>query len=194
MLRSQPQGRRGPLIVVPLETPAGIFTAHFSESGLARLDFPSEASAPFSAGSMSLPPLIRKWTRLTREAVLRILSGKAVEALPPLDLSAGTSFQQRVWSALRRIGPGETRSYLEVATAIGNPKATRAVGGACGANPIPLLIPCHRVLASGHKLGGFSGGLAWKKRLLMVEAKPISSRPDGAGEMIPRQGSLAFDH
>jgi O-6-methylguanine DNA methyltransferase len=182
------------LIVVPLETPAGIFTAHFSESGLARLDFPSETPAPFPGDSINLPPLIRKWTTLTREAVLRILSGKRAAALPPLDLSAGTAFQQRVWSALGRIGSGETRSYLEIAIAVGNPQATRAVGGACGANPIPLLIPCHRVLASGHKLGGFSGGLAWKKRLLMAEAKPVSSGTDGAGRMNSRQGSLAFDH
>ena len=83
--------------------------------------------------------------------------------------SAGTEFQQRVWSALKEIPSGETRSYGEVAASIRSPKATRAVGSACGANPIPVLIPCHRVLASGGRLGGFSGGLDWKRRLLMVE-------------------------
>ena len=64
---------------------------------------------------------------------------------------------------------GQTFSYGEVAKAIGRPKAVRAVGGACGANPIPVLIPCHRVLAAGGKIGGFSGGLDWKRTLLARE-------------------------
>ena len=64
---------------------------------------------------------------------------------------------------------GQTKSYAEVANAIGRPKATRAVGQACGANPIPVLIPCHRVLAANHKLGGFSAGLSWKEKLLDIE-------------------------
>jgi O-6-methylguanine DNA methyltransferase len=74
-----------------------------------------------------------------------------------------------VWAALRKIKPAQTQSYGEIASAIGNPKAVRAVGGACGANPIPLLVPCHRVLAANQKIGGFSGGLAWKRRLLAIE-------------------------
>lgn len=64
---------------------------------------------------------------------------------------------------------GRTQSYGEIATTIGNPKAVRAVGGACGANPIPVLVPCHRVLAAQNKLGGFSSGLDWKKKLLARE-------------------------
>jgi O-6-methylguanine DNA methyltransferase len=95
--------------------------------------------------------------------------------LPPLDLAAGTIFQQRVWAALREIEPGRTRSYSEIAAAVGTPKATRAVGSACGANPIPLIVPCHRVVASGGKLGGFSGGLDWKKHLLMAEGTWLDS-------------------
>jgi len=61
---------------------------------------------------------------------------------------------------------GRTQSYGELAAAIGNPKAVRAVGGACGANPIPVLVPCHRVLAANQKIGGFSSGLEWKRKLL----------------------------
>ncbi len=64
---------------------------------------------------------------------------------------------------------GRTQSYGEIATAIGNPNAVRAVGGACGANPIPVIVPCHRVLAAHQKLGGFSSGLEWKKKLLARE-------------------------
>jgi O-6-methylguanine DNA methyltransferase len=87
----------------------------------------------------------------------------------PLDLSAGTAFQQAVWQALCRIPYGETRSYAWVAGQIGRPRATRAVGSACGANPIPVIVPCHRVIASDGSLGGFSCGLKWKKRLLALE-------------------------
>ena len=70
---------------------------------------------------------------------------------------------------MRKISMGQTKSYGEIARAIGRPKAVRAVGGACGANPIPVLIPCHRVLAANKKLGGFSGGLDRKRDLLKRE-------------------------
>lgn len=68
-----------------------------------------------------------------------------------------------------KIKLGRTQSYGEIAKAIGKPKAVRAVGGACGANPIPLLVPCHRVLAANKKIGGFSSGLDWKRKLLARE-------------------------
>lgn len=64
---------------------------------------------------------------------------------------------------------GQTQSYGELAATIGNPKAVRAVGGACGANPIPVLVPCHRVLAANQRIGGFSSGLAWKRKLHALE-------------------------
>jgi O-6-methylguanine DNA methyltransferase len=99
----------------------------------------------------------------------RALAGRAPKILPPLDLSAGTAFQQRVWNQLVKIPRGETRSYGELAQAVRNPRAARAVGSACGANPIPVLIPCHRVLAKGKHLGGYSGGLEWKRKLLWRE-------------------------
>ena len=86
----------------------------------------------------------------------------------PLDLR-GTAFQVAVWNALRKIPYGETRSYGEVATAVGRPKATRAVGQANGANPIPIIIPCHRVIGTTGGLVGFGGGLPLKERLLVLE-------------------------
>ena len=86
----------------------------------------------------------------------------------PLDLG-GTPFQLRVWHELERIPYGETRSYLQIAAAIGAPKAVRAVGAANGANPIPIVVPCHRVIGSGGKLVGYGGGLPLKKRLLTLE-------------------------
>lgn len=72
-----------------------------------------------------------------------------------------------------KIPAGKTKSYGEIATAIKNPKAVRAVGGACGANPIPVLVPCHRILAANKKIGGFSGGLDWKRSLLAREGIKI---------------------
>lgn len=81
----------------------------------------------------------------------------------------GTVFQQKVWQALQLINHGETQSYAWLAEKIGNEKAVRAVGLANGANPIPLIIPCHRVIGSNGKLTGYAGGLALKARLLMHE-------------------------
>ncbi|WP_086609243.1 bifunctional transcriptional activator/DNA repair enzyme AdaA [Erythrobacter donghaensis] len=86
----------------------------------------------------------------------------------PLDVK-GTAFQQRVWDELRRIPHGETRSYGELAAALGNPNASRAVGGANGANNVAVLIPCHRVIAADGSLGGYAYGLAIKAELLRRE-------------------------
>jgi AraC family transcriptional regulator of adaptative response/methylated-DNA-[protein]-cysteine methyltransferase len=88
----------------------------------------------------------------------------------PLDVK-GTAFQQRVWDELRRIPHGETRSYGELAAMLGNPKASRAVGGANGANHIAVLIPCHRVIAADGTLGGYAYGLAIKAELLKREGR-----------------------
>jgi methylated-DNA-[protein]-cysteine S-methyltransferase len=93
----------------------------------------------------------------------------------PLDLSSGTEFQRAVWRALRRLHFGQTFSYAELAGAAGRAGATRAVGQAVGANPLPIVIPCHRVLAAGGRLGGFSGGLQNKRKLLAIEG--IEARP-----------------
>ena len=83
----------------------------------------------------------------------------------------GTFFQKKVWQELLKIPKGQTRSYKEIAIAIGNPKAARAVANACGKNPYPGTIPCHRVVRSDGKIGGYSGpgGVTQKKRLLQEE-------------------------
>ena len=109
---------------------------------------------------------------MTETALKNILAGRKPKNLPPLDL-AGTEFQKSVWNALRKISFGKTKSYGEIARTIGRAKAVRAVGGACGANPVPVLVPCHRVLAANKKLGGFSGGLDWKRKLLALEGIKI---------------------
>ena len=97
-------------------------------------------------------------------------AGKKVSFRVPIDLSAGTIFQRKVWRALQAIPYGQTRSYAWVAKRIGQANAVRAVGAACGANPVPVIIPCHRVVRSDGSMGGFSAGLEWKKRLLALES------------------------
>jgi AraC family transcriptional regulator, regulatory protein of adaptative response / methylated-DNA-[protein]-cysteine methyltransferase len=86
----------------------------------------------------------------------------------PLDVR-GTAFQERVWRALRDIPAGETRTYAELAQAIGAPKSVRAVGAACGANPVSVITPCHRVIGSTGKLTGYRWGVERKKALLARE-------------------------
>lgn len=82
---------------------------------------------------------------------------------------AGTDFQQQVWSSLREIPFGELRSYSDIARGINRPKAVRAVGAANGRNPIPIIVPCHRVIGSNGSLTGFAGGLEMKEQLLILE-------------------------
>lgn len=94
-----------------------------------------------------------------------------------LDLR-GTAFQRAVWEALRDIPYGETRTYGEVAEAAGNGRAVRAAGAACGANPVAIVVPCHRVVASGGGLGGYSGGLELKRRLIELEARVVKGAVD----------------
>lgn len=88
----------------------------------------------------------------------------------------GTAFQQRVWATLRSIPHGQTRSYSSIAKQIGNPKAIRAVGAANGANPIAIIIPCHRVIASNGTLHGYAGGLDRKRWLLDLETRSLFAR------------------
>jgi len=158
------------LMRIPVTTSAGVFVAHYSAHGLARLEFPNgKAANEPPALQEPVPAQIQRWHKLTREALNVTLAGHTARELPPMDTSSGTPFQQRVWEALLEIQSGKTRSYSQVAAAIGQPKAARAVGAACGANPIPVLIPCHRVLAAHNRLGGFGGGLDWKRNLLARE-------------------------
>ncbi len=153
-----------------LATSAGRFVATYSGLGLAALDFPSaRAKAAPVAGTKDLPAEVRSWHALATAAVRAVLAGREPDELPPLDVRHGTEFQQQVWECLVRLRLGKTCHYGELAAALGRPGAARAVGSACGANRIPLLIPCHRVLAANGRLGGFSGGLAWKRRLLAAE-------------------------
>jgi O-6-methylguanine DNA methyltransferase len=170
---------------LPIPTPNGEFLARYSGKGLCGLNFPSRTQKQTRRAShaQALDP-VRDWHAKTTGALARALAGQPLGSLPPLDLSAGTAFQQLVWQTLCKIPIGRTWSYSQVAQTIGNPKAVRAVGGACGANPIPVFVPCHRVLAANSRLGGFSAGLHWKRTLLACEGIAV------AGGGTEREGVL----
>ncbi len=150
-----------------IPTRVGNFTALFTPRGLARLDFPSTGKS--SARTDAQPPLACELAAQLND----YFDGKRAQFDVPLDLLDGTKFQRNVWRQMAKIPAGKTRSYKALAARIGKPAAVRAVGAACGANPIPILIPCHRVVSSDGKLGGFSGGLHWKKKLLALEKMAV---------------------
>ena len=99
-----------------------------------------------------------------------LAEGRAPHVSLPLDIR-GTAFQQQVWRALQKIPAGRTRSYAEMARSIGRPDAMRAVGSACGANPVALVVPCHRVVQTGGGLGGYRWGVERKRELLEAESE-----------------------
>jgi AraC family transcriptional regulator of adaptative response/methylated-DNA-[protein]-cysteine methyltransferase len=108
--------------------------------------------------------------------VLRQIDGEPPHGDLPVDMR-GTAFQLRVWQELRRIPLGETRSYGEIAAAVGVPGGARAVGQACGNNPVAIVVPCHRVVAAGGGLGGYAWGLAAKRLLLDNERDHPTATP-----------------
>ena len=157
------------VFALPISTGEGEFLARYSLRGLMALDFPNRRdSAETTNSKTGIPAEIRKWHQTTRNALTKLLAGEKKVKFPPLDLS-GTNFQKSVWRQMLKIASGKTKSYGEIAEAIGKPGAVRAVGSACGANRIPVFVPCHRVLAANKKIGGFGAGLHWKYKLLERE-------------------------
>ena len=110
------------------------------------------------------------------ERLRRYAEGEAVDLGEDVRIVTGTPFQRQVWQALIDIPRGETRSYAWVARRVGRPRSARAVGQAVGSNPLPVLIPCHRVLASDGSLGGYGGGLEMKEELLSLEGVSVPRR------------------
>lgn len=103
-------------------------------------------------------------------------AGKLTKFTFPVDISSGTEFQRNVWRQISRINFGKTKSYSEIAKAIGKPKAARAVGGAVGSNPVPLVIGCHRVMGASGKITGYSGGKGIPTKEWLLEHEGIPSK------------------
>lgn len=145
-------------------SPIGLLTLVEEDGALTALRF--HPDLPRDAASFALPstPLLRQAAAELRE----YFAGQRRQFTVPL-APKGTPFQQKVWKALQEIPYGETRSYKEIAIAAGNEKACRAVGLANNRNPLPIFIPCHRVVGSDGKLVGYAGGLDVKTFLLELE-------------------------
>jgi AraC family transcriptional regulator of adaptative response/methylated-DNA-[protein]-cysteine methyltransferase len=122
------------------------------------------------AEEFSAAELVKDALPELRSRILDFISGHGNLARVPMDIR-GTVFQRRVWQALRAIPRGETRTYTQIAREIGAPAAVRAVGSACGANPVALVVPCHRAVRTDGGLGGYAWGLKRKKELLALERK-----------------------
>lgn len=159
-----------------LDTPLGVLTLSASPRGLVSIDFPrppgAEPSAPHPAASdpdADHPAALAILARAC-EQLERYFKGELTSFDVPLDPPA-TPFQRRVWDRLMTIPFGTTTTYLAIARALGDTNATRAVGLANGSNPIPIIVPCHRVIGSDGSLTGYAGGLDVKRWLLDHERR-----------------------
>lgn len=161
------------LVIGEVPTTAGTFGALVSPQGLARLTFPGESlqvCQQFASRWWPQGEIIADDGRLQPivEQLQAYFRGQLRTFSLSLDMQ-GTLFQRQVWAALQQVPFGETRVYAEIAASIGNPKAVRAVGRANGANPVPVVVPCHRIIGKSGKLVGYGGGLEIKQMLLQLE-------------------------
>jgi O-6-methylguanine DNA methyltransferase len=173
-----------------LESPLGLLLADVTPRGLRRLDFVERAldigggrrsSAPIGLdGQTSASPADLEVARLLADQLQDYFSGARQDFELPLDIDTGSPFQRRVWQAIAAIPYGSTASYGEIAAAAGRPGAFRAAGSACGANPVALVVPCHRVVAAGRRLGGYGGGLETKVWLLRLEGVQCDGMEPGS--------------
>lgn len=155
------------------ETPLGMWRLAASARGLCWLELDADDDGAhlmaYAQRRFGQVRVVEDDAGLARERAALAACARGAEFALDGQLDAGgTAFQRAVWDALRAIPRGATRTYAELARALGRPGATRAVGGAAGANPLPVIVPCHR-LVSADGLGGFSGGVAIKRALLALE-------------------------
>ena len=149
------------MIFTFVDTPVGNLLLASNGEGLTSIEFRGEPRASWVPGA---DPVLTE-----AESQLRAYFAKKLRAFDLPLLPRGTPFQLEVWRALQEIPYGETRSYSQIATRIGRPAAVRAVGAANGANPLPIVVPCHRVIGSNGSLTGFGGGMTAKRFLLDLE-------------------------
>ena len=173
------------LATTEVESPIGVLRVAATAQGVVRIEFPRGGGSGFRGWLKRAVPDAEPVETLpalqqVRGELAAYFGGELERFETPLDLR-GTGFQRDVWEALRRIPYGETRTYAQVAADVDRPRAYRAVGLANGANPVPLVVPCHRVIAAGGKLGGFGGGLDTKRKLLALEQARLGHGPGRGG-------------
>ena len=156
-----------------LDTPVGTLLLAATDRGLVRVAYDREDhDAVLEALSKRLSPRILRAPRRLNDASHQVedyFAGRRTRFELPLDLALSSGFRQQVQRYLPSIAYGHTQSYAEVARIVGNPTAVRAVGSACATNPLPVIVPCHRVLRTDGTLGGYIGGLEAKAALLELE-------------------------
>jgi AraC family transcriptional regulator of adaptative response/methylated-DNA-[protein]-cysteine methyltransferase len=150
-----------------------------SDSELSKALFAEYPNASIDSRDTIISPSLNLWL----SKILEHLGGKSPRIDLPLDIQA-TAFQWRVWEELQRIPLGATRSYQEIANAIGRPKAVRAVAGACAGNHVALVIPCHRVIREDKALGGYRWGLKRKEALLQNEKDRKSTKSGSRSDAV----------
>ena len=151
------------LTSLAIDTPIGPLTIFASDEAVTRLDFAAGKSISASPQSMAVADQ-------AASELGQYFAGHR-KSFDVAVVLLGTDFQRSVWREIERVRFGETKTYAELAGAIGNPKAARAVGGAVGANPVPIIVPCHRIMGAAGKLTGYSGGagIPTKIQLLKLE-------------------------
>ena len=162
-----------PVTYGAIRTPWGRLWIAVSEKGVVGISFRAQSAGKLAEGLLRRSRVqFRRDAKALRpyeQAISAFLAGNSPDLELPADLRGESAFARRVYEVARRIPPGETRSYGEIADRVGGRQFARAVGQALAANPVPILIPCHRVVAGDGSLGGFSAGLGWKRRLLALE-------------------------
>jgi methylated-DNA-[protein]-cysteine S-methyltransferase len=157
--------------VADLATPIGRLRVAATDAGLVRVVF-RQSDAGFTRALRDLGLTVARSTERTDDVVRQLrayFAGRRRRFDLRIDLRGVTPFQRRVLAAASAVPPGQVVSYGEIARRVGRPRGSRAVGQALGRNPIPIVIPCHRVVAAGGRLGGYTGGLAIKRKLLRLE-------------------------
>lgn len=149
--------------LIAFQTPIGVVRVFETNGRVSSIDIAASGAKVTSSKSQLL--------NLAKDELDKYFAGKLTRFTIPIDLSEGTEFQRAVWKEIQKIKFGQVKTYGEIAIAIGKPLAARAVGGAVGSNPVPLVIGCHRVLGSSGKITGYSGGkgLPTKRVLLKLE-------------------------
>ena len=166
------KGTQQDTIATTISTPLGRVRIAATERGICRMDFAEKMEARANSTAIAASSAATRQARAHLERAAAQLqeyfAGRRREFDLPLDLR-GTPHQQRVWKSLLEIPYGKTLSYGELARRIGSPRAARAVGTACGQNPVGLVVPCHRVIGGDGGLHGYGGGLWRKQKLLEIE-------------------------
>lgn len=162
-----------------VDTPFGPLLVASTRQGLVKISFPSTHDTETTLEDLAMqisPRVLESPARLdeVRRQLDLYFGGRLRKFDLALDWQLSRGFRRRALRAIDRIPYGKTRSYTEIARSAGNERAVRAAGTACGSNPIPIIVPCHRVLRSGGGLGGYGGGLPMKEALLELEGANLS--------------------